>query len=180
MMRGLDLLVEGYARTTANKLSRRSLVAKLGTLLVAGASLPLLPIARAFAEEEHVDSDSRNPTESGDPRSCEYWRYCAIDGFLSACCGGTMTSCPPGTEPSIITWIGTCMNPVDGRHYIISYNDCCGKSSCGRCECFRNEGDLPMYSPAKNNDINWCIGTKSKMYNSTLAVVLGEKSLHQG
>ena len=42
---------------------------------------------------------------------------------------------------SPITWIGTCENPVDGKSYIISYNDCCGKSSCGNCLCMRSEGD---------------------------------------
>ena len=42
-------------------------------------------------------------------------------------------------EPVPLTWIGTCLNPADGVHYIISYNDCCGKTSCGRCLCNRNE-----------------------------------------
>ncbi len=37
--------------------------------------------------------------------------------------------CPPGTEMSLVTWIGTCQNPADGKHYAISYNDCCGKSA---------------------------------------------------
>ena len=84
--------------------------------------------------------------ESGDPTSCDYWRYCAVDGFLCSCCGGTANSCPPGTEQSPITWIGTCQNPVDGIDYIVSYNDCCGKSSCGNCLCQRNEGDRPTRS----------------------------------
>ena len=53
--------------------------------------------------------------------------------------------CPPGTEMSPVTWIGTCRNPADGKDYIISYNDCCGKSFCGRCSCNRNEGDRPDY-----------------------------------
>src|SRR5438045_5475538 len=30
------------------------------------------------------------------------------DGFLCACCGGSSSSCPPGTAVSPITWIGTC------------------------------------------------------------------------
>src|SRR4030042_602440 len=79
-------------------------------------------------------------------------------GFL-ACCGGTHTSCPPGTEMSRVTWIGTCRHPVDGKDYIVSYNDCCGNSFCGRCMCNRNEGDRPVYIAGKSNDINWCMGT---------------------
>ena len=50
--------------------------------------------------------------------------------------------CPPGTDMSPVTWIGTCHNPSDGKDYVISYNDCCGKSSCGRCFCNRNERDI--------------------------------------
>src|SRR5699024_11783589 len=48
-------------------------------------------------------------------RSCDYWRYCGVDGFLCTCCGGTATSCPPGAEPSPIAWVGTCHNPKDGK-----------------------------------------------------------------
>jgi methylamine dehydrogenase light chain len=81
--------------------------------------------------------------------------------------------CPPGTELSRITWIGTCRNPGDGKDYVVSYNDCCGQSSCGRCFCNRNEGDLPMYVPPKNNDTNWCQGTASNVYHSTIAAVVG-------
>jgi methylamine dehydrogenase light chain len=72
-----------------------------------------------------------------------------------------------------VTWIGTCHNPGDGRDYIISYNDCCGKSSCNRCTCNRNEGDRPIYQPAKSNDINWCLANTSNAYHCSLAVVIG-------
>ncbi|MBO6555806.1 MAG: hypothetical protein JJ934_04745 [Pseudomonadales bacterium] len=111
--------------------------------------------------------------EIGDPQSCDYWRYCAIDGFLCSCCGGTASTCPPGSEPSPVTWVGTCENPADGKRYIISYNDCCGKGGCGRCFCNRNEGDKPAYYPPKNNDINWCVGTKTNAYHCSTAVVVG-------
>lgn len=74
---------------------------------------------------------------------------------------------------SPVTWIGTCKNPADGRSYIISYNDCCGRTSCGRCLCVRNEGERPMVRPQANNDINWCLGTKSSIYTCSTAVILG-------
>lgn len=112
-------------------------------------------------------------TPEGDPDDCAYWRYCAIDGFLASCCGGTHLACPPGTEMSPLTWIGTCQNPVDGKHYVVSYNDCCGKNACGRCFCHRNEGDKPVYVPPKSNDIDWCMGRVGVIYNSTVAVVIG-------
>ena len=74
---------------------------------------------------------------------------------------------------SPVTWIGTCRNPADGRDYVISYNDCCGKDACGRCFCNRNEGDKPVYYPSKSNDIDWCMGKAGIVYNSTVALVVG-------
>jgi methylamine dehydrogenase light chain len=163
-MQQLDSLVERLSRSLAKTTSRRSVIRKLGVLLVGAASLPLLPVARGQAVVK----------EEGDPATCEYWRYCAIDGFLCACCGGTVTSCPPGTEPAPVTWVGTCRNATDGNDYIVSYNDCCGKSSCGRCLCNRNEGDRPIYRPQQANDLNWCIGSKANIpYHCTVSRIVG-------
>jgi methylamine dehydrogenase light chain len=168
-MNWLDKFSENSARTLARQSSRRSFVARIGTLVLGAAAVPLLPVARAGGA-----SRPAAPVETGDPESCDYWRYCAIDGFLCDCCGGSYNSCPPGTIASPITWIGTCSNPVDGKDYIISYNDCCGKSSCGRCLCNRNEGDKPVYQPFQSNDINWCAGSAADVaYNCSTAVVLG-------
>lgn len=165
-MKWFDRWIENSSRTLAHNLSRRNMIRRLGTVLVGASAVPLLPVARA--------SDSSAPVpESGDPNSCDYWRYCAVDGYLCGCCGGSMNSCPPGTEMSPITWIGTCQNPEDGKSYIISYNDCCGKSSCGNCLCTRNEADKPMYRPDSANDINWCLGTKSAIYHCTTALLIG-------
>ena len=108
-----------------------------------------------------------------DPMSCDYWKYCAVDGFLCSCCGGSSNSCPPGTAQSPITWIGTCHNPADGRDYIVSYNDCCGKTSCGHCECNRNEREKPMYRPSRNNDLNWCMANTDSNYHCSVSVILG-------
>ena len=72
-----------------------------------------------------------------------------------------------------LTWLGTCRNPADGKDYVISYNDCCGKGVCGRGFVNRNEGDKPVYFAPKSNAINWCIGAESRVYNSTVAIVLG-------
>jgi methylamine dehydrogenase light chain len=165
----LDRWTERTTRGVARRTSRRSFLTRLGTLIVGGSALPLLPIARIRS----ADAADLPPEDPGDPGTCEYWRHCAIDGYLCSCCGGSQNTCPPGTEASPVTWIGTCRNPADDRDYIISYNDCCGKSSCARCGCNRNEGDEPIYRPSKANDINWCLGTKSLVYNCSTAVVLG-------
>ncbi len=161
------------ARRLARSTSRRSFLTGLGALLAGGAAVPLLPLARPAASREPAPGEPDPAQPVGDPGHCAYWRHCAIDGFLSSCCGGTHTSCPPGTEMSPITWIGTCRNPVDDKEYIISYNDCCGKDVCGRCFCRRNEGDRPIYYTHKSNDINWCMGSAAVVYNSTVAIVVG-------
>jgi methylamine dehydrogenase light chain len=166
----LDAWFARGARGLARRTSRRHFLTRLGALLVGGAAWPLLPVARP-ARAAPGEPDPSLP--EGDATSCEYWRYCAIDGFLSSCCGGTATSCPPGTGMSPVTWLGTCRNPADGRDYVISYNDCCGKDLCGRCVCMRQEGDHPVYVPSRSNDINWCMGREGIVYNSTVAVVVG-------
>ena len=167
-MRSLDQLFEHSSRALARRTSRRSLLAGLGQILTGSALLPLLPIDRAGRANAAEPKPKAN-----NPENCEYWKYCAIDGFLCSCCGGTSASCPPGTTPSPITWIGTCQNPADGRNYIVSYNDCCGKTSCGNCECNRNEREKPMYRPSRNNDLNWCMANADANYHCSVSVILG-------
>jgi methylamine dehydrogenase light chain len=175
-MNWLDTIAQKTTRSVARRSSRRGFLAGISTLLLGAAALPLLPVARASSAhgDNRVPGQSTgNPEDPGDPTQCDYWRYCAIDGFLCSCCGGTQSACPPGTEMSPLTWIGTCRNPADGKSYVVSYNDCCGKSSCGRCLCNSNEADRPVYRPSANNDINWCMGTTSSTYHCSTAVILG-------
>jgi methylamine dehydrogenase light chain len=170
-MRWLDSLCEESARQLARRLSRRSVLGNLGAMLVGASLLPLLPVARG-AEPRRASGNAKG--DPGDPTQCDYWRYCAIDGFLCTCCGGSQHSCPPGTKPSPTTWVGTCHNPADERDYIVSYNDCCGKSSCGRCLCNRNEGDKPLYVPFRSNDYDWCAGSQSGIpYNCSTSRIIG-------
>ncbi len=161
--------IDERARATtlglARRLSRRSFLSRLGAMLAGVATLPLLPVARSFAQE--------SVQEVGDPQSCEYWRYCALGGTLCACCGGTHKACPPGAEASPITWVGTCKNPVDDVDYLISYNDCCGKAVCQRCGCHNTERDRPVYFPSNSSSVLWCFGTEHRTYHCTVAVVLG-------
>ena len=169
----MDRWMAEAARRVARGTSRRGFLARLGALVLGGTALPLLPVARAAGAREPAAGEPEPSRPEGDSESCSYWRHCAIDGFLSSCCGGTHRACPPGTQMSPITWIGTCRNPADGKDYIISYNDCCGKHVCGLCFCHRNEGDKPIYFPPRSNDINWCFGTTNVVYHCSTAILLG-------
>src|SRR4029079_4292607 len=106
---GIDGGIERQARGVARRTDRRGFLARLATLIVGAAALPLLPVARGFA------APGEPAGAEGDPKRCEYWRHCAIDGFLCSCCGGSQTACPPGTEMSPVTWIRTGRNPADGK-----------------------------------------------------------------
>jgi methylamine dehydrogenase light chain len=171
MRNSIDAWVEELARKLAQRISRRRFIGNVGALLFGAASVPLLPVARGEPQRPGLAGAAGDP---GDPRSCEYWRHCAIDGFLCSCCGGSVHTCPPGTEPSAVTWLGTCHNPGDGHDYVVSYNDCCGKSECGRCLCNRNEGDKPLYMPFRSNDYNWCAGSSVGIaYHCSTARIVG-------
>jgi methylamine dehydrogenase light chain len=167
-----DRIVERSSRRCAQRISRRSLVSILGKVMVASAALPLLPVHRKVQAAELSSRFARN-AQTKDPTQCNYWRYCASDGYLCACCGGGPSTCPPGTAPSPTSWVGSCVNPEDGKTYLIAYRDCCGADSCGRCECLGQEGDMPSYRPQLNNDIIWCFGASSMVYHCSSAALVG-------
>jgi len=171
-----DRIAEWLARRIARRTSRRSFLTRLGTALVAAPLFPLLPVARAAAPAGPMTDFERN-AQSKDPNRCDYWRHCAIDGMLCGCCGGVSHTCPPGSEPSPTAWIGTCVNPDDGRSYLIAYRDCCGKSLCGGgpdCFCDSTDREMPIYRPQGDNDIIWCFGNSSMAYHCSTAALIGE------
>ena len=175
-----DKLGERITRRFAGYASRRSFISRLGAALIAAPVLPLLPVGRAMSAEPAPKSAAKTDFEryaqAKDPNKCNYWRYCAIDGVLCGCCGGGVHSCPPGAEPSPISWIGTCMNPDDGRSYIVAYRDCCGKPVCAagkECDCDSVDRELPIYRAQLNNDIIWCFGNQSATYHCSTAALVG-------
>lgn len=179
LFKDLDSVTTGTIRMLAARTSRRSFLGRFGVLIAGMGAIPVLPMARASAQTPFpppTDLPEVNGVadiqEMGDINACEYWRYCAMSVSLCSCCGGTMTTCPPGSETATVAWIGSCHNPTDGRNYLISYNDCCGKGSCG-CGCSRSEGDRPVYFPSKSNAILWSFGANSHAYHCTLALVIG-------
>jgi methylamine dehydrogenase light chain len=162
----IDKFVEGVTRDIGQRSSRRSFLAKAGAILVGAAAIPLLPINRV------AQAANKNTSQPGET-DCDYWRYCSTDGNLCTCCGGSMTQCPPGSEPSVVSWIGTCLNPADGRSYLVSYNDCCGMAKCNRCYCGNSVRERPAYHLTLNNDINWCMANDPSSYSCTLSTIVG-------
>ncbi|MHA3903975.1 methylamine dehydrogenase light chain [Castellaniella sp. WN] len=173
-MRWLDHFGESLTRKVAHASSRRSVLCSIGKVFVGTAFvMPVLPVARiARAAEAAPKTDLETATEE-ELASCDYWRYCAVDGFLCTCCGGSATTCPPGSEPSPISWVGTCHNPKDGKDYLVSYHDCCGKTACGRCYCGGQVRERPGYEFFLHNDVNWCMANSNTTYHCTVSTIVG-------
>lgn len=168
----LDRFFEHQTRRAAQRTGRRSMLATLGKVMVGTMALPVLPFDRSAHAAGTHGGKAAGP-QANDETACDYWKYCAVDGFLCSCCGGSSTTCPPGTEPSRVSWVGTCHNPADGKDYMVSYNDCCGKTTCGRCECNTNERERPGYRLGVHNDVNWCMSNDSTMFHCTTSIILG-------
>ena len=96
-MQWLDVFFESSARSLARRTSRRSVLAGLGSMLLGAGMVPLLPVARG-AEAKPGGAAPASGADPGDPSTCEYWRHCAIDGFICGCCGGSQSLCPPGSQ----------------------------------------------------------------------------------
>jgi methylamine dehydrogenase light chain len=171
LMGAIDNRTERMTRTVAHKNGRRSFLTKAGVAVAGGGLLPVLPFDRNFGQA--FANETAEAADPNDPTSCDYWRYCALDGALCNDCGGTLTSCPPGSEASKVSWVGTCHNPNDDKDYLVSYNDCCGKAMCNGNACLTSERERPGYQMGLHNDINWCMANTSQGYHCTVAVLVG-------
>jgi methylamine dehydrogenase light chain len=167
MMSSLDDGIAALSRRLAMRSSRRGVLSRMGKIMLgAAASTPLLPVDRRFGQ-------ARANELQMDATQCDYWKYCSMDGQLCSCCGGSASECPPGTEISKVSWVGTCRNGNDGQDYLVSYTDCCGRSSCGQCDCHGNVRERPGYSMGVHNDVNWCMANKNVAYHCTISVIVG-------
>ncbi|EPZ8233352.1 methylamine dehydrogenase light chain [Vibrio fluvialis] len=168
LLNAMDRLSEKTVRHSARQIGRRNFLAKAGVFIVGTGMMPLLPFDRSagkvFAAEGPGD----------DINSCDYWRYCALDGNLCSTSGGSETTCPPGSEASKVAWVGTCLNPNDNKNYLVSYNDCCGKAIVNSSvACLNSERERPGYRMGLHNDINWCMANTNKGYHCTVATLVG-------
>jgi methylamine dehydrogenase light chain len=169
LVKRMDQGMERGIRCAAKMHGRRSFLARLGAVVVGGTLLPMLPFDRTFG----ADVGSAGQL---DEKNCEYWAYCSLNGGRCDACGGTASQCPPGSQPSVVAWVGTCVNPTDRKAYLVAYNDCCGKVECEAPEdavCSRHEGERPGYRLGSNNDANWCMANPNLSVSCSTAVIIG-------
>lgn len=170
----LDAATESATRHTAQSMGRRHVLTRLGTYMVAGTMVPMLPFDRSGGAAFAFGAEGKDAQDTDDT-ACDYWRYCALGGRLCTTCNGSVSECTPGTEASVVTWVGTCENPADGRHYLISYQDCCGGGGCGGevTSCSNNIRERPGYRMGLHNGINWCMANDAQTYHCTVALIVG-------
>lgn len=168
MLDWMDRGMEKGMRTAAQTRGRRSFLTKFGAILVGGTMLPMLPFDRSSGVVFATESDQADDTK------CEYWAYCGMDGTRCNACGGSISECPPGSEASKVSWIGTCTNPKDKKAYLVSYYDCCGKTPCQEdANCSRHVGERPGYRIGTMSDMNWCMANTSKSAHCSTALIVG-------
>lgn len=176
MKMNVDKAGERLLRKLAGHSSRRGMLARLGAVIVAAPVLPLLPVSRAEAAKPDRSVEGKTlfarTSQTKDDTKCDYWRYCAISGSLCSCCGGGVSTCPAGSQASPVSWVGTCINPADGKAYMIAYRDCCGLPGCGQCSCKGTDRETPIYVPQLNNSTIWCFGTDSMQYHCSTAALI--------
>jgi methylamine dehydrogenase light chain len=168
MVEWMDRNMEKGMRAAARTYGRRSFLTSFGAAIVGGAVLPMLPFDRSLGTTLSAESDQ------SDDSTCEYWAYCGMDGIRCNACGGSINQCPPGSEASKVSWVGTCTNPKDKKTYLVSYYDCCGKTLCqADATCSRHEGERPGYRIGTLSDLNWCMANASKGAHCSTAVIIG-------
>jgi methylamine dehydrogenase light chain len=175
--------VSRLGRLMSERISRRSLLSRLGRWSIGAAGVAVigsLPVTRTAVASATGNADAELfPAfdETDDSSSCQYWRWCNMDGTpCTSCAGGGVTTCPPGSRPGAEFWVGCCTNPDDGKTYLIAYYDCCGATGCSDTFCSQPDSQAVMYNPVTGSydpDILWCVSDESQSYTCTMAPVMG-------
>ncbi|WP_395245168.1 methylamine dehydrogenase light chain [Agromyces sp. MMS24-K17] len=173
-------------RRLSEQTSRRSVLGLIGRWSMGAVGVAVigsLPVTRAaFADEPAPgaagEAEPLFPFEqTGDSSTCEYWRWCNMDGTpCTSCAGGGMTTCAPGSKPGAEFWVGCCTNPDDGQTYLIAYYDCCGAPGCSNTFCGQPDNQAIMYNPVAGSfdqEIIWCVSDESQAYTCTMAPIIG-------
>ena len=158
--------VSRLGRLMSERTSRRSMLGMLGRWGMGAAGVAIigsLPVTRAAiasdAPKEMIAGAGRTAAAAGDPSlfpafdetgdssTCEYWRWCNMDGTPSAVRRRRCHHLRPAASPSAEFWVGCCTNPDTGKTYLIAYYDCCGAPSCSNAFCGEPDMQAVMYDP---------------------------------
>ncbi|WP_406246300.1 methylamine dehydrogenase light chain [Microbacterium sp. M] len=187
--------ISRLGRHLSETTSRRSMLGTLGRVGIGAAGVAVigaLPVSRALGAT-NAEPASAGPAghpaalpddelfpafdQTGDSSTCEYWRWCNMDGTpCTSCAGGGMTTCSPGSKPGAEFWVGCCTNPDDDKTYLIAYYDCCGASGCSNTFCGQPDNQAIMYNPVSGSfdqEIIWCVSDESQSYTCTMAPIIG-------
>ena len=74
MLDAFDRMMESASRQIAQRSSRRSVLARLGTALIGGALLPILPVDRSGRLKLAHANEFAKTAQTTDPTACNYWR----------------------------------------------------------------------------------------------------------
>ena len=110
---------------------------------------------RARRAPDDARSQRRRPAI---PTSCDYWRHCAIDGFLCSCCGGTQTRVPArhrDVAGHLDRHLPQSRRRQGLRHLVQRLLRQAASAAAASATATRATSRL--LTP-QSNDINWCFG----------------------
>ena len=146
--------------------SRRSFLARLGAR--AGRRRAR---CRCFRSRAHAPPTPRaaRPTspastgDAGDPTSCDYWRHCAIDGFLCSCCGGTQNGVSAGHR-DVARHLDRHLpqSRPTARTTSSRTTTAAGRASAGAATATATKATPGLRARRRATTSIWCFGTKSR------------------
>lgn len=160
----MDRRIQSVSEWLWRWLAPSSPVVAVGNVLAGVPNLVHLPLERrgrgrgggsgqAGGPPAKPDSAARAASPRDATANCSSPQYCFIHGHPCACCGGSDTSCPPGTSRG--QYWGYCCH---GR--TIWFVDCCGGTTTCPASCpFCTNSSQP----------NWCGSAGGSVYKCTLA-----------
>jgi len=119
--------------------------------------IPLLPVDRARRQTAQMSAGpSRRNPESNDDLTCDYWKYCAIDGY----CVSAAAAVPrlPARRVALATR-GLVRAGIRRTARIISpaIGTAAAKTPCEALLCTNTVGESRSIAPA-HSDLIWCFG----------------------
>jgi methylamine dehydrogenase light chain len=154
----IDRVLEGASRRIATGSTRRSLLARLSTLLLGAVGVK---VVAAAPFKPHLYEAAINESLAQDP--CSAWEYCGIHGYPCSLCNpndGDET-CPAGTTMGTGYWAACCADTAS-YSWTLWYYDCCATPAAVTCPPNICKGS----KDCDQANLAWCPGFQN--YNCTI------------